>query len=198
MHNEEKVAADILQALIESDYDGVEIIAINDRSTDGTAAIIDAFAALHSNIKALHRSTGNGGKPGALEFATRHARGEIILLFDADYIPGRALLKRLVAPFCDPEVGAVMGRVVPHNVGDSILAGLLSLERAAGYQVGQEAKQRLGLVPQFGGTVGGVRASALQAVGGWKYRVAYRRYRSHLPASASGLESRLRESRRVL
>jgi cellulose synthase/poly-beta-1,6-N-acetylglucosamine synthase-like glycosyltransferase len=169
MHNEEKVAEDILQALVESDYDPkkLEIIAIDDRSTDGTAGIIDAFAAENSVVKALHRTTGNGGKPGALTFATQHAHGDIVLMFDADYIPGRAMLKRLVAPFCDPEVGAVMGRVVPHNVGDSVLAGLLSLERAAGYQVGQEAKHRLGLVPQFGGTVGGVRSSALRAVGGW-------------------------------
>jgi len=41
------------------------------------------------------------------------------------------------------------------------------LERAAGYQVGQQARYNLGLTPQFGGTVGGVRTSALTSVGGW-------------------------------
>jgi cellulose synthase/poly-beta-1,6-N-acetylglucosamine synthase-like glycosyltransferase len=88
-------------------------------------------------------------------------------VFDADYVPGRAMLKLLAAPFCDPEVGAVMGRVVPFNTGESLLAGLLSLERAAGYQCGQQARYHLGLTALFGGTVGGVRASALRAVGGW-------------------------------
>ena len=38
---------------------------------------------------------------------------EILLVFDADYTPGPGLIKQLVAPFLDPEVGAVMGRVVP-------------------------------------------------------------------------------------
>jgi cellulose synthase/poly-beta-1,6-N-acetylglucosamine synthase-like glycosyltransferase len=169
MHNEEKVAADVLQALIECDYDWsrLEIIAIDDRSEDRTGEIIDEFAARHPMIKALHRSQGEGGKGAALKFASAYATGEIILLFDADYIPGRSMLKFLLAPFVDPEVGAVMGRVVPHNGGASVLAGLLELERSAGYQIGQQARASLALTPQFGGTVGGVRASVLKDVGGW-------------------------------
>ena len=169
MHNEQAVAADILQALIDCDYDWsrLEILAINDRSEDRTGEIIDEFAARYPNIKALHRSSGPGGKGAALEFASSEATGEILLVFDADYFPGRALLKQLVAPFCDPEVGAVMGRVVPHNVGTSLLSGLLELERSAGYQISQQARHNLALAPQYGGTVGGVRVSVLRAVGGW-------------------------------
>ena len=169
MHNEEAVAADILQGLVECDYDWekLEVVAINDRSTDRTGDIIDDFAARHPIIKAIHREGGAGGKGAALQFATPRATGEVLLLFDADYFPGRSMIKQLVAPFCDPQVGAVMGRVVPHNTGRTLLTELLSMERAAGYQVGQQARYNLGLTPQFGGTVGGVRASALQSVGGW-------------------------------
>jgi cellulose synthase/poly-beta-1,6-N-acetylglucosamine synthase-like glycosyltransferase len=169
MHNEENVASDVLQALVDCDYDWnkLEILAINDRSQDRTGEIIDEFAAKYPFVKALHRTEGNGGKGAALEFANEHATGEILLLFDADYIPGRAMIKLLIAPFCDPETGAVMGRVVPSNGGASILAGLLELERGAGYQIGQQTRYGLGLTPQFGGTVGGVRASVLKAVGGW-------------------------------
>lgn len=169
MHNEEKVAADVLQALVDCDYDWnkLEVLAINDRSEDATGEIIDEFAKKYPFIKALHRTKGEGGKGAALKFATAQSTGEIVLLFDADYIPGRAMLKFLVAPFCDPEVGAVMGRVVPNNGGASVLAGLLELERGAGYQIGQQSRYSLGLTPQFGGTVGGVRATVLKAVGGW-------------------------------
>ena len=172
MHNEEIVAGDVLQALVDCDYDWsrLEILAVNDRSQDRTGEIVDEFASQYPFVKALHRTEGPGGKGAALEVATAQATGEILLLFDADYFPGRSMLKQLVAPFCDPEVGAVMGRVVPHNVGASLLAGLLDLERGAGYQVGQQARYNLGLTPQFGGTVGGVRTSALRAVGGWNHR----------------------------
>ena len=115
MHNEEDVAADVLQALVDCDYDWskLEILAINDRSKDRTGEVIDEFAAKYPIIKAIHRTNGNGGKGAALQFADSQATGEILLLFDADYIPGRSMIKMLVAPFCDPEVGAVMGRVVP-------------------------------------------------------------------------------------
>lgn len=169
MHNEERVAPDVLQALLDNDYDWsrLQIVAIDDRSTDGTAAIIDDFAARHPMIRAFHRTGGDGGKPAALREAGELATGEILLLFDADYIPGRSMLKMLVAPFADPEVGAVMGRVVPHNAGQSLLAGLLSMERAAGYQTGQQSRQNATGSAQFGGTVGGVRLSALRACGGW-------------------------------
>lgn len=169
MHNEEAVAADVLQALVECDYDRtrLEIIAINDGSEDGTGRIIDDYAARFSIVKAIHRERGAGGKAAALQDATRQATGDVLLLFDADYFPGPSMVKQLVAPFCDPQVGAVMGRVVPHNTDKTMLAALLGLERAAGYQVGQQARYNLGLTPQFGGTVGGVRRTALESVEGW-------------------------------
>jgi len=72
-----------------------------------------------------------------------------------------------VSPFFDPEVGSVMGRVVPINVGKKLLTRLLDLERSGGYQVDQQARMNLGLVPQYGGTVGGVRKGALDDIRGW-------------------------------
>jgi cellulose synthase/poly-beta-1,6-N-acetylglucosamine synthase-like glycosyltransferase len=169
MHNEEKVAAHVLQALVDCDYDWskLEILAVDDRSEDRTGEIIDQFASKYAIVKAIHRSRGPGGKGAALRVASAQARGEILLLFDADYVPGRSMIKFLVAPFCDPEVGAVMGRVVPDNGGATLLAGLLELERSAGYQIGQQARFNLNLTPQFGGTVGGVRSSVLKGIGGW-------------------------------
>ena len=80
----------------------------------------------------------------------------------------RVSLRQLVAPFFDPQVGAVMGRVVPINVGRNLLTRMLELERSAGYQVDQQARMNLRLVPQYGGTVGGVRIRALQNCGGWR------------------------------
>jgi cellulose synthase/poly-beta-1,6-N-acetylglucosamine synthase-like glycosyltransferase len=97
----------------------------------------------------------------------KYVEGSIFLVFDADYIPGRSLIRELVSPFFDPEVGSVMGRVVPINVGKKLITRLLDLERSGGYQVDQQARMNLGLVPQYGGTVGGVRMSALEEIKGW-------------------------------
>ena len=169
-HNEEKVIAGCIEALLNTDYpaDRLKIIPVNDRSADGTGAIIDSYVTrFPSRMSPFHRSSGKAGKSAALKDALQYAEGDIAIIFDADYVPGRGLLKQLVAPFFDPEVGAVMGRVVPVNSGANLLTRMLDLERSAGYQVDQQARMNLNLLPQYGGTVGGVRLSAVAAVGGW-------------------------------
>lgn len=170
-HNEEAVIAHNLDALLEVDYppEKLRLIPINDRSTDRTREIIDDFVRRYpGRIFPLHRQTGKPGKAAALKDATESVTSEIVLVFDADYIPGKGLIKQLTAPFFDPEVGAVMGRVVPLNVDHNLLTRLLDLERSGGYQVDQQARMNMHLVPQYGGTVGGVRMQALTAVGGWR------------------------------
>jgi cellulose synthase/poly-beta-1,6-N-acetylglucosamine synthase-like glycosyltransferase len=169
-HNEEKVIAGCLDALLKSDYprDKLKIVPVNDRSSDGTREIVDRYVAQHpALIVPFHRTSGKAGKSAALKDALALAEGDIAIIFDADYVPSRGLLRQLVAPFFDPEVGAVMGRVVPANAGSNLLTRLLDLERSAGYQVDQQARMNLRGVPQYGGTVGGVRRSAVEAVGGW-------------------------------
>jgi len=169
-HNESRVVRDSLDALLTCDYpeDRLTIVPIDDRSVDDTRAILVEYAENYpGRVRPFLRDDGIPGKAAALADAMAEHGGEIALVFDADYIPGVRLLKQLVAPFFDPEVGAVMGRVVPLNVGLSLLTRLLDLERAGGYQVDQQARMNLRLVPQYGGTVGGVRRAALAQVGGW-------------------------------
>ncbi len=169
-HNEEKVIANILSALMTVSYpeDRMIVVPVNDRSKDRTREIIDEFVERYpGRIRPFHRTNGKGGKAAALKDAMELVETEIILIFDADYIPGMGLIRQLAAPFFDPEVGGVMGRVVPLNSGHNLLTRLLDLERSGGYQVDQQARMNLRLVPQHGGTVAGVRRSALREIGGW-------------------------------
>jgi len=175
MHNEERVCLGVLEALSRTSFDleRLQVIPVNDRSTDRTGELVDEFSRAHPWCQPFHRKSGAGGKPAALLDAMSLVKGEVILLFDADYLPGVGLVENLVAPFGDPEIGAVMGRVVPNNGARNLLTRLLDMERSGGYQTNQQARWRLGLVPQFGGTVGGMRRSALDAVGGWdRYMLA--------------------------
>jgi cellulose synthase/poly-beta-1,6-N-acetylglucosamine synthase-like glycosyltransferase len=170
-HNEEAVIGQIIEALLEVDYpkDRLTIIPVNDRSEDRTGEVMDGLAARHPGlVKPFHRRSGPQGKAATLKDATERVETEIALVFDADYVPGHGLIKQLVAPFFDPEVGASMGRVVPYNVRTNMLTRFLDLERSGGYQVDQQARMNMHLVPQYGGTVGGVRMSALRSVGGWR------------------------------
>lgn len=170
-HNEERVIAQMLDALLKCDYPErqLTIIPIDDRSTDGTGRILAEYAEkFPARVAPFLRRGGKPGKAAALKDATGASDAPIHLVFDADYLPGRGLIKQLVGPFFDPETGAVMGRVVPVNVNKTLLTRLLDLERTGGYQVDQQARMNLGLIPQYGGTVGGVRRAALVDVGGWR------------------------------
>ncbi|MFN3479042.1 MAG: glycosyltransferase [Thermodesulfovibrionales bacterium] len=169
MHNEEKVAANILDLLVVTDYprSKLEIIPINDHSTDKTMEILNEYASRYPYIRPLHRNEGKRGKPAALNDALKLANGEIVIVFDADYLPPRGILRDIGVSFKDPEVGAVMGRVIPENTKKNLLTRLIDLERTGGYQVDQQARYNLRLIPQYGGTVGGFRREVVSFLGGF-------------------------------
>lgn len=167
MHNEELVAKYVLEQLLKADYpqDRFEIIPINDFSEDRTQEIVDGYAKQYACIKPIHRYEGIRGKPAALNEALEKATGEIVIVFDADYLPPPSIIKNIATCFSDPEVGAVMGRVIPVNTKVNILTQLLDLERSGGYQVDQQARYNLRLMPQYGGTVGGFRRQLVLDLG---------------------------------
>lgn len=184
MHNEGSVAQKVLDALLDSNYprELLEVIPIDDQSQDTTPTIVHAYSEKYSFIKPIYNLQGDRGKANALNRALRFASSEIILVFDADYTPGRDLIRELAMAFIDPEVGAVMGRVVPRNSAHNFLTRLLSLERSGGYQVDQQARYNLDLFPQYGGTVGGFRKSVVLEMGGFD---------SHVLAEDTDLTARL-------
>lgn len=170
-HNEERVLQGCLAAMTALEYPSgkLSILIVDDRSADRTGAIADAFAAIDPRVRVLHRNAScRPGKSSAVADGMALSTSEILVLFDADYLPPSDLLKKLVAPFADRQVGATMGRVVPLNSDANLLTRLLDLERRAGYAVDQHGRALWGLVPQFGGTVGGIRRAALDQVGGWR------------------------------
>lgn len=169
MHNEEQVLHFVLDSLLECDYDRdrLEIIPINDNSTDRTKELLEEYHAKYEFIRPLHRDCPNRGKPAGLNDAMAIATGEIIIVFDADYRPATDMLKQLAIAFADPSVGAVMGRVIPFNANHNLLTRLINLERSGGYQVDQQARYNMGLLPQYGGTVGGFRKDVLLEMGGF-------------------------------
>jgi len=167
--NEEAVIGNLLQRLTETTYpkEKLQIIVIDDGSTDKTGEVADEFAEAYPYIKAIHRKDGGRGKPDTLNYGFRISNGEVILTFDSDYYPQKDIIEKLVAPFVDPEVGAVQGRVTVLNEEDSFVSKVVTLERIGGYRIDQLARDNLSLIPQYGGTVGGFRREVLEKNGGW-------------------------------
>ena len=170
-HNEEKVIGRLLERVTELTYPKgkLQVIVIDDASSDSTGEIADDYARKYSHIDVIHREKGRGGrgKAAACNEGFSKSSGEIVLCFDADYYPTRDIVEKLAGTFVDPKVGAVQGRVVVLNEPENIVTRLVALERIGGYRVDQEARDSLKLIAQYGGTVGGFRSSLLRSLGGW-------------------------------
>ncbi|MCF7815075.1 MAG: glycosyltransferase family 2 protein [Candidatus Cloacimonetes bacterium] len=169
MHNEELVAEYSMENIANTIYpkDKLEIIPIEDHSEDATLAILEKYSETYDNIHPYVRDTGTRGKPASMNEVMEFATGDVIIVFDADYLPPKGIIRDIAICFLDPEVGAVMGRVIPNNVGSNMLTRLLDMERTGGYQIDQQARYNLNLVPQYGGTVGGFRRKIAMELGGF-------------------------------
>jgi len=169
--NEERVLGRLLHRISELTYpkDKLEVVVIDDASSDRTGKIAEEFSESHAYVSMIHRSPENGGngKSEALNEGLKNSKGEIVFCFDSDYYPQRDIIEKLSAYFIDPEVGAVQGRVTVLNEPSSLVTRLVALERIGGYRVDQLARDDLSLIPQYGGTAGGFRRNLIESLGGW-------------------------------
>ena len=115
IYNEKYVVDRLVNAVANLNYprDYFEVQVLDD-STDETQEIarnaVDRISRRGLDIHYLHRNNREGFKAGALAEGLRKARGEVIAIFDADFVPPPDFLSRIVVPFRDPKVGMVQGR----------------------------------------------------------------------------------------
>ena len=167
--NEEKVVGRLLRALLNLEYPSqkVEIIIVDDGSTDKTIGICEGYVAKHpSRIRLLRRSTSDG-KPSALNYGLKHARGEIVATFDADNVPESDTLLKAVEFFGDHSVDAVQGTICSINADENMLTKFLSYEAAVRFKAYMQGKDVLRLFVPLAGTCQFIRRDVLTRIGGW-------------------------------
>lgn len=161
-YNEEKVIAQTIEGLIETDYPDKEIIVIDDGSHDKTLEIANRYK---SKVKVLHKE--NGGKASALNYGIAFARGEIIVIVDADTIIGRQALKQIAKGFgTDPHVAAVAGNIKVRNKMNW-LTWCQALEYVAGIEIIRRAFDFFGSITIVPGALGAFRKTALEEAGSY-------------------------------
>ena len=133
-YNEEKVVANTIEGLLETKYPNKEIIFVDDGSTDSTLAIASRYK---EKIRVLHKE--NGGKSTALNYGIVYAKGDIVVIVDADTIIGRNSLKEIVKGFeIDEHVAAVAGNIKVRN-RMNIITKCQALEYITGIQIVRRA-----------------------------------------------------------
>lgn len=170
--NEEKVINRLLSSLSSLKYpaDKVEIVVVEDGSTDNTWKICKDYAIKHDNVSILHRSFSNG-KPSALNYGFIHSKGDIIAIFDADNIPDTNILDTVCAYFEDTSIAAVQGKTLSINPKENMLTQFISYETAVYGEVYLRGKDVLNLFVHLMGSCQFVRRSVLEELSGFNENV---------------------------
>jgi cellulose synthase/poly-beta-1,6-N-acetylglucosamine synthase-like glycosyltransferase len=166
--NEENVIGRLLAALSKLDYpaEKKEVIIVEDGSTDKTPEICFSFAKENTNVKILHRSISNG-KPSALNYGLKHAKGEIVAVFDADNVPSPVSLLRVAEYFEDQKVAAVQGKTQALNSMENMLTQFISYEEAVWCEAYLRGKDTLNLFVHLKGSCQFIRRSVLEKLDGF-------------------------------
>ncbi|SIS42476.1 glycosyltransferase family 2 protein [Salimicrobium flavidum] len=171
-HNEEVVIEETLKSMIRLDYpkNKMEVIVINDNSSDRTGEIVENYARQFPFIKPVHTKPpyGGKGKSGALNNGLKEATGEMIVVYDADNTPEPDAIHYLVLGLeNDPDAGAVVGKFRVTNSNKNLLTRLINIETITFQWLAQAGRWfwfRMATIP---GTNFAIRKSILDRLGGW-------------------------------
>ncbi len=166
--NEERGIAHCIRSLIELKNPNLEIIVVDDNSTDRMYEEAKPFA--DQGLIKLYKNTaasGRQGRPASSNLGLRMATGEFILSLDADTSFDNNLIHHMIGPFYDPKVGIVGGNLKVSNGEDSFWTRMQAIEYLISIGLWKQWLDVLGMNFLASGALGAFRKSALDNVGGW-------------------------------
>jgi cellulose synthase/poly-beta-1,6-N-acetylglucosamine synthase-like glycosyltransferase len=171
--NERYVAARLIEAVSNIDYprDRLDIQVLDDSTDDTSAIIARTLRSLPADVRIAHlqRSDRTGFKAGALAAGLARARGELIAVFDADFVPPRDFLRAVAPCFRDARIGMAQTRWDHLNLGDSLLTRMQGLLLDAHFVIEHAARAHSGCFFNFNGTAGVFRRRCIEEAGGWQH-----------------------------
>jgi len=173
IYNERYVVKRLIEAAAAIDYPRERLeIQVLDDSTDETRAIaaerVAALRAAGVDIVHLARESREGFKAGALQHGLERARGELLAIFDADFVPPPSILRAMVPYFQDPGVGVVQSRWQHLNEDYSALARAQGISLDGHFVIEHAARMSAGRFFNFNGTAGVLRRACVVDAGGWQ------------------------------
>jgi cellulose synthase/poly-beta-1,6-N-acetylglucosamine synthase-like glycosyltransferase len=164
--NEAEVLRDALRSLSRLDYPELEVIVVDDGSTDDTLLVAAEWEGRQGTVEFKALTKSNGGKAAALNAGIRASKHPFVFCMDADSMLESETLRKAMQQFDDPTVGAVAGNVKVENRGH-LITKLQALEYIEGLNLPRRAQGFIAAVNIVPGPVGLFRREALEEVGGY-------------------------------
>src|SRR5437660_4585696 len=174
VYNEMYVVERLIDAVARIDYprDRLEIQVLDD-STDETQGIarakVERLKRQGHDIVYLHRDNRHGFKAGALQEGLKIARGELVAVFDADFVPSPDFLRKSVNYFTDERIGMVQVRWEHLNRDYTHLTQAQAIFLDGHFVIEHTARNRSGRFFNFNGTAGVWRRATIEDAGGWQH-----------------------------
>jgi len=174
LYNEATVVRRLLDAAGSLDYPSELLeLQVLDDSTDETQAIaraaVEELRERGVNASYVRRPNRHGYKAGALDYGLQQATGELIAIFDADFVPQASFLRDIVGHFADPRIGMVQTRWGHMNRDHSLFTSVQALMLDGHHMVENRARFGAGNMFNFSGTGGMWRRQAIIDAGGWEH-----------------------------
>lgn len=177
--NEQFVIDRLIDACCRLEYprDRFEIQLLDD-STDETIgvarSIVERYAAGTADLAPqpiyyIHRTNRHGYKAGALEEGLKVAKGQLIAIFDADFVPPPTWIMQVVHHFAEQGVGMVQTRWTHLNRDYSFLTQVEAILLDGHFVLEHGGRSRAGVFFNFNGTAGMWRREAIDEAGGWQH-----------------------------
>jgi cellulose synthase/poly-beta-1,6-N-acetylglucosamine synthase-like glycosyltransferase len=158
-------------ALIDYPREKLEIQVLDDstdETVETTAAHVKRLTATGLDIVHITRTDRSGYKAGALKEGLEVAKGELIAIFDADFLPDADWLYKTIPYFKDPEIGVVQTRWAHLNRDYSILTQVQAFALDAHFTLEQVGRNSKGHFINFNGTAGVWRKETIYDAGNWE------------------------------
>lgn len=151
--NEETTIGWTIRSLEEQTYKHLQIIIVDDGSTDRTPKICRHLARKHQTVE-YYRFSERGGKSAVLNYGLKFSRGKFVVFVDSDTTFDRDAIYHIIKAFADPEVGGVSGNLRVRNYKRSLLTSLQQIEYIFTISIGRQVRATFGILPIISGAFG--------------------------------------------
>jgi hyaluronan synthase len=158
--NQKDMIEVVIDAIHRSTYKNIEILAINDGSTDGTKQILDRLEGSYKNLTVIHQI--NRGKRKSVAAGFKLSKGKYIVVIDSDSVVIEAAIEEIVKTFTsNPEIGAVSGHLKAWNASKNFLTKMQDAWYDYSYNIHRTTESVFGSVMCCPGGLSGYRREAI-------------------------------------
>ena len=161
IYNQKNMIREVIDAVYRSNYENIEVIAINDGSTDGTKDILDSLKDVYPSLNVIHQNRGGKRKASATGFYA--STGKYLVHIDSDSVLNVNAISEIMKAFkSNPKIGTIVGDIRMWNGNKSVLTKLQDVWHNVSCNINKAYESAFGCVTCCSGSLSAFRREAIE------------------------------------